>query len=66
MENVNNKGRRLNWRQACDIMCCGKNYFYILVKKGELPLYRVKGKKRGGYVYEKDCLNLLQQINTNE
>ena len=55
MENASNKGRRLNWQQACEILGCGKNRFYALVSTGALPAYKIMGSKRGLWVYESDC-----------
>ena len=62
MEDLKNKGRRLNWRQACEILGCGKTRFYALIRKGMLPAYRVTGGKRGLWVYEADCNSLVERI----
>lgn len=59
------KGRRLNWRQACEIMGCSQTYFYRLINEGLLPATRVKGKKRGLLVYEADCLALVEPVPTD-
>ena len=38
---------RLNWRQACDFIGCGRAHFYRLLQAGEFPgAYRI-GKRRG-------------------
>ena len=47
MEDLKNKGRRLNWRQACELLGCGKTRFYSLVQGGMLPAYKIRGGKRG-------------------
>lgn len=57
--------RRLNWRQACEILGCGKSHFYALINKGVLPAYRLKDGKKGWWVYEKDCFELVEQISKN-
>lgn len=62
MEDLKNKGRRLNWRQACEILGCGKTRFYALIRKGMLPAYRVTGGKRGLWVYESECQGLVRCI----
>lgn len=59
MNNTANKGRRLNWRQACEILDCGKNRFYALVRSGVLPAYKIQGFERGLWVYESDCRALM-------
>ena len=62
MEDLKNKGRRLNWRQACEILGCGKTRFYSLVQGGMLPAYKIRGGKRGLWVYENDCKNILECV----
>lgn len=54
--------QKLNWQQACSIIGCGRNRFYRLIRNGVLPAYRIKGLKRGLWVYEKDCLALVEKI----
>ncbi len=66
MEDLKNKGRRLNWRQACEILGCGKTKFYALVNSGKLPAYDIHGKKRGFWVYETDCTSLIVKRNFGE
>ncbi|MBQ3060457.1 MAG: excisionase family DNA-binding protein [Desulfovibrio sp.] len=56
------RGARLNWRQACDILGCGKDFFYRLVNDGTLPAYRAQGSRRGLWVYETDCHSLVKRI----
>lgn len=60
-----NKGRKLNWRQACAIMGCGKNCFYSLVRNGNLPAFRINGKKRGLWVWENDVKSLVEAVKKN-
>lgn len=55
-----NRGQRLNWQQACQILGCGKTQFYRLVNDGRLAAYRVG--HRGLWVYEADCRNLVARI----
>ena len=54
MEKVEEKGRKLNWRQACARLGCKKSHFYNLVNSGRLPAQR-HGELRGIWVYEEDC-----------
>ena len=61
MEDLKNKGRRLNWRQACKLLGCGKSKFYELIKCGILTSYKIKYAKRGIWVYEKDCICLIEK-----
>ena len=49
--------RRLNWRQACYVLHCGRTKFFELIQKGELKWEGVG--VRGHYVWESDCLRLL-------
>ncbi len=62
MSGNDDRGKRLNWRQACDILGCGKDFFYRLVKEGMLPAYRPQMSRRGLWVYEADCHGLVQRI----
>ena len=59
---MEDKGRRLNWRQACSVLDCGKNRFYSLVRSGALPAYTIQGVKRGLWVYESDCQKLVRPV----
>ncbi len=59
------ENKRLNWRQACEILGCGKNLFYRLIRSGRLPAYRTQGSERGLWVYESDCHSLVQRINVS-
>lgn len=56
------RGRKLNWRQACAVLGCGKDFFYRLVREGRLPAYRTQGCGRGLWVYELDCLRLVRPV----
>lgn len=58
-------GRRLNWRQACEILGCSKSHFYRLVRSGRLPAYKIQGVSRGMWFYESDCLRLLECVGKN-
>lgn len=60
------RGKRLNWRQACELLGCKKSFFYALVRDGRLPAYRLDGCKRSLWVYEEDCLRLQNQIPQTE
>ena len=66
MDGKDSKGRRLNWRQACEVLRCTKDYFYTLVKSGRLPAYKVQGRMRGLWVYEADCRALVQRVDADE
>ncbi len=61
-ETPQDKGRKLNWRQACRVIGCGKTQFYNLVNSGTLPAYRPEGCKRGLWVYEADCCNQIKPV----
>ena len=52
------KDRRLNWRQACFLLHCGRTKFFDLIANGDLK-YEGVGI-RGHYVWESDCVKLLQ------
>lgn len=54
------EGKRLNWKQACQLLGCKKTHFYKLVNSGRLRAFRIGESKRGLWVYEADCLKLLQ------
>lgn len=57
------KGRRLNWRQACELLGCGKRKFYSLVKTGRLRAWRIADSRRGLWVWEKDVRELVKRAN---
>lgn len=65
MDSKDSKGRRLNWRQACALLGCGKKQFYRLVQAGKLPAYRMQGRMRGLWVYEADCRALEQRVDVD-
>lgn len=48
---------RLNWKQACEVLGCGKTKLYALIRNGKLPSYRVGA--RGMYVLRTDCKRLM-------
>lgn len=58
---MNNEDKKLNWRQACEILGCSRNRFYSLIKNGHLPAYRMPGSRKGVWVYEKDCAALIKK-----
>ena len=64
---MDERGRKLNYREACALLNCGKTHFYYLIMSGILPAYRV-GERRGLWVYEKDCLDHLEKcaVDPNE
>lgn len=53
------KGRKLNWRQACMILACSRSHFYNLVNSGKIPAIRT-GEVKGVRVFESDCLAYLE------
>ena len=59
-----NRGQRLNWQRACQVLGCSKTQFYRLVNKGRLAAYRVG--QRGLWVYEADCRELVMSLHENE
>ncbi|WP_234985111.1 helix-turn-helix transcriptional regulator, partial [Desulfobaculum bizertense] len=52
------KGRKLNWKHACDILNCSKSHFYNLVNAGKIPAFRI-GKVRAIWVWEKDVRDYM-------
>lgn len=56
-----NRGRKLNWLEACAILNCSRGYFYKLVDHGILPSFRIEGARRGLWVYEDDVRKLVVQ-----
>ncbi|WP_297829136.1 AlpA family transcriptional regulator [uncultured Desulfovibrio sp.] len=59
---IDARGQRLNWRQACEILGCGKTQFYALVSSGKLSAYRPEGCKRGLWVYESDVEACIRKV----
>jgi excisionase family DNA binding protein len=53
---------KLNSQQACAVLGCKKSWFYALVKNGVLTAYRVGDAKRGMWVWESDCLALIDSV----
>lgn len=62
VEENEDKGRKLNWKQASRILGCGKTHFYDLVNSGQLTAYRSGEGKRGMWVWEADCRALVKPI----
>ena len=60
------RGRKLNWRQACEVIGCSKRQFYRLVHKGVLPAYQLPGSKRGLWVWEGDCMDIACPVSKLE
>ena len=56
--------RKLNWRQACTTMGCGKDKFYELIRTGRLKAYRVG--ERGLWVKEDDVQRLIEPIEPDD
>lgn len=56
------RGKKLNWRQACEILGCGKRQFYSLIRTGRLPGFRVVGSKRGLWVWEDDVRKMIRPV----
>lgn len=54
------KNKRLNWKQACELLGCGKDKFYEFIGSGELPAYRA-GRK-GLWVREEDVHKLIEPV----
>ncbi|MDR2946709.1 MAG: excisionase family DNA-binding protein [Candidatus Adiutrix sp.] len=52
--------KRLNWKQACDILGCGKTKFYRLIRDKKLPAYRAGMK--GIWVKEDDVFRLIETL----
>lgn len=58
------KGRKLNWEQACKLLDCSRSHFYNLINSGRLPATRT-GEIKGVRVYEADCQEYLRQRATS-
>lgn len=56
------KGRKLNWRQACRVIGCGRSKFYELINTGKLRAFRPEGVSRGVWVWEEDCHKLIKPL----
>lgn len=54
-----NEPKLLNWRQACELLKCGRTFFYRLVHLDILPAYRL-GARKGVRVKREDCLKYLE------
>ena len=54
------KGRKLNWKQACEMLNCSKSHFYNLVNEGKIPAFRC-GKVRGVWVWEEEVRRYLYE-----
>lgn len=65
METVEEKGRKLDWREACALLGCKKSHFYNLVNSGMLPAIRI-GRIKGLRVYEADCFAYVRQLESNK
>ena len=52
--------RKLNWRQACVAIGCGKTKFYELVRTGRLRAYRTGD--RGLWVTEEDVQSVIEAV----
>lgn len=55
---VYDPSERLNWKQACTVLGCGKTKFYELIQSGALMAHRV-GKK-GLWVNRAECEKLMK------
>lgn len=61
---MSDKGKKLNWRQACEILGCKKSHFYNLVNSGQIPAQK-HGVLRGVWVYQKELENYLNSTKNN-
>ena len=57
------KRTRLNWKQACARLGCGKTKLYLMVESGEITAYRVG--LRGMWFYEEDIAALILKPSEN-
>lgn len=62
MDKIEERGKKLNWLEACAILGCSRRQFYRLIEKGVLPAYRLDGCKRGLWVYEKDLRSVQKPL----
>lgn len=51
---------RLNWKQACARLGCGRTKLYTLVETGDLPAYRVG--LRGMWFYEDEVTEAVIRL----
>lgn len=54
------KGRKLNWKSACEMLHCSKSHFYNLINDGIIPGFRC-GKVRGVWVWEHDVKKYVER-----
>lgn len=59
------EGKKLNWKQACEVLGCSKRRFYLLINTGRLTAFRVEGSKRGLWVWEDDVKALIKPVCDN-
>ncbi len=59
---MEDRGRKLNWLEACAILGCSRRQFYRLIERGVLPAYRLEGCRRGTWVYESDVRSLQKPV----
>jgi excisionase family DNA binding protein len=57
---MEDKGRKLDWNQACELLGCGKTKFYEFINNGDLPAYRAGIK--GLWVWEADVRALIVPV----
>lgn len=55
---------RLNWKQACALLGCGRSYFYVLLRKGCIPYIRI-GKRKGIQIVKADIMMYLDSKKQN-
>lgn len=55
--NTDNLPERLNWKQACELLGCGKDTFYLLIREGKIQSYGVGRRCR--WVKRSDCEKFL-------
>lgn len=49
---------RLNWKQACELLGCGRSYFYVLLHRGCISYIRI-GKRKGIRILKRDIMAYL-------
>ena len=58
MEDDEEDGFTLDWREACALLGCSQSHFYNLVNAGGIPAVR-NGRRKSFRVRREDCLRYL-------
>lgn len=50
---------RITWKEACEILGCGKTFLYTLVYEGKIPAYGLGRRNR--FFLRSECEKLLKE-----